>query len=100
MHPIFNFLIKNYVNWHDSFFIQNSAVDVRLYCKTWVNLTSFSLNSTASLLFRLRQVLDNIMNDCTVVCDHEFPVETEQNILHSEGDEEGFTSKDDYSIDL
>lgn len=40
------------------------------------------------------------MNDCTVACDHEFPVETEQNILHSEGDEEGFTSKDDYSIDL
>ena len=82
------------VNWHDSFFIQNIAVDVRLYCKIWLSLKSFSVNSTAFLFFRLGEVLNNIINDCTVVRDDEFSLEIEQNILSSGNDEEDFASED------
>ena len=41
-----------------------------------MSLISFSVVSTAFLFFRLGQVLDNIINDCTVECDDEFSVET------------------------
>ena len=60
----------------------------------WLSLKSFSVNSTAFLFFRLEQVLDNIINDCKVVCDDEFSAETEQNILSSRNDEEDFASED------
>ena len=38
--------------------------------------------------------MDNIINDCTVVCDDEFSVKTEQNILSNGNDEEDFASED------
>ena len=41
-----------------------------------MSLISFSVVSTAFLFFRLGQVLDSIINDCTVECDDEFSVET------------------------
>ena len=41
-----------------------------------MSLISFSVISTAFLFFRLGQVLDNIINDCTVECDDGFSVET------------------------
>ena len=59
-----------------------------------MSLISFSVISTAFLFFRFGQVLDNIITDCTVVCDDEFSVETEQNILSSGIDVEDFASED------
>ena len=41
-----------------------------------MSLISFSVISTGFLFFNLGQVLDNIINDCTVECDDEFTVET------------------------
>ena len=42
-----------------------------------MSLISFSVISTGFLFFNLgHQVLDNIINDCTVECDDEFSVET------------------------
>ena len=60
----------------------------------WLSLISFSVNTTAFLFFRVGKLLDNIINDCTVVCDDEFSVKTEQNILSNGNDEEDFASED------